>query len=297
MSAPNPPAPVPPGTPPAPESGAPRPKRTLGIIALITAIVGFLFAVIPGAMIVGWILLPVAFVLAIVAIFQPPSRTFGIWALVVSVLGGVIGAIVFVAVVAGAVDEAFGEDEVTIESSAPEASDAAEGTVSQDEGTQEKSTSEEAEATDETAAEEESEDIGTRDNPAPIGSVITGEEWEVVVNSVQLEATNAVMAANTFNDPPADGEAYLIVTVTTTYLGEDSSYDSMVDVDYVTADGTVITSTDNFAVAPEPEFGMTELFAGASSTGNIVLAAPIGDDGLLRVTPGLFADDVFVALS
>ncbi|PFG18502.1 hypothetical protein [Serinibacter salmoneus] len=290
MSTPTTPAPVPPGTPPAPDPSTSRPRRTLGIIALVTAILGFLFAVIPGAMLVGWILLPIAFVLAIVAMFQPPSRILGIWALVVSVLGGVIGAIVFVVLVAGAVDEAFSEDEVTVETAA-EAEDAEEETEA------------EAAAQDESQNESEGESegaagqVGTRDNPAPLGSVITGEEWEVVIDAVQLDATDAVMAANQFNDPPADGEAYLIVTVTTTYLGQDSSYDSMVDVDYVTADGTVITSSDNFAVAPEPEFGMTELFTGASSTGNIVLAAPLGDTGLLRVTPGLFADDVFVALN
>ena len=33
-------------------------KNTLGLIALIVGIMGFIFACIPGALIVGWVLLP-----------------------------------------------------------------------------------------------------------------------------------------------------------------------------------------------------------------------------------------------
>ena len=55
-----PPAYAPQGTP------TEKPARnTLGLVAMIIAIVGFIFACIPGALIVGWLLLPIAFILGI----------------------------------------------------------------------------------------------------------------------------------------------------------------------------------------------------------------------------------------
>src|SRR5690625_5746091 len=86
-------------------------RNTVGLIALITAIVGAVFAVIPGALIIGWILLPIAFILSIVSLFlKNQKRGQGIAALIISVIGTVIGVIVFFAVVTTAVDEAFNEN-------------------------------------------------------------------------------------------------------------------------------------------------------------------------------------------
>ena len=63
----------------------------------------------------------------------------------------------------------------------------------------------------------------------------------------------------------------------------------------LTATGEVISTWDSFAVAPEPSFGGGELYAGGTSTGNLAFLIPSSADGILRVTPGMFADDVFVA--
>lgn len=62
---------------------------------------------------------------------------------------------------------------------------------------------------------------GTRENPYPVGSVIDNDEWRVVVNSVTLGATDAVIAGNSFNEPPADGNEYILVNYSVTYLGAD----------------------------------------------------------------------------
>src|SRR5690625_6037449 len=45
-----------------PAGEAPKQRNTVGIIALITALVGAIFAMIPGALILAWVLLPAAFV-------------------------------------------------------------------------------------------------------------------------------------------------------------------------------------------------------------------------------------------
>ncbi|GAA2035740.1 hypothetical protein GCM10009819_20330 [Agromyces tropicus] len=82
--------------------------HVLGIIALIVAAVGFIFACIPGALIVGWILLPIAFILSIVALFLKGRKWAAIAGLVVSIVGTIVGFVVFFAVVATSFEQAFG---------------------------------------------------------------------------------------------------------------------------------------------------------------------------------------------
>lgn len=93
----------------APSPGK-RPRNVVGIVALALAAVGFIFACIPGALIVGWLLLPVGFILGIVSLFQKGKPKWqGVTAIVVSVVGTIVGVIVFISVVAGAVSEAVGD--------------------------------------------------------------------------------------------------------------------------------------------------------------------------------------------
>ena len=66
----------------------------LGIVALVVAVVEFVFACIPFVQVVGWILLPVALVLAVVALFLEGRKWPAITALVVSFVGAIVGAVV-----------------------------------------------------------------------------------------------------------------------------------------------------------------------------------------------------------
>ena len=87
-----------------------KPRNVLGIVALALAAVGFIFACIPGALIVGWILLPIAFILGIVALFQKDKPKWqGVTAIIVSVVGTIIGVIVFLVVAATAFNNAFSD--------------------------------------------------------------------------------------------------------------------------------------------------------------------------------------------
>jgi hypothetical protein len=138
---------------------------------------------------------------------------------------------------------------------------------------------------------------GSRDHPFPIGTTITGREWDVTVNSVTLAATDQVMAANQFNDPPPEGQQYALVNITATYHGEDSSY-AWVSVKYVAIDGTTSDSGDSFAVAPDDFDSLQEVYTGASITGNIDLLVPVEapEQGVLSVTPDVLGDKVFVSV-
>jgi len=254
-----------------PETPA-KTKNTLGVIALVTAIVGAVFACVPGALIIGWILLPIAFILGLVALFQKGRRRAAIAAVIISIVGTVVGVVVFLAVVADAFDDAFNE-EPTVKTS--------------DKGS------------DDSAADG-SEKKGTRENPYPLGSEISSEDWTVTVNSVDLDGTQAVMAENPFNESPAEGHVYILVNLTATYTGDDPEGDTpWTQVAYVSSEGKSFEVYDNLVVAPDQFDELTTLYEGASTSGNLVIEAPAEAlaDGVLAVTPGLIGGKVFVAVA
>jgi hypothetical protein len=257
---------------------APRKQRNvLGLVAFIVAVVGFIFACIPGALIIGWILLPIAFILAIVALFfKGQSKALALTGLILSVVGTIVAFVVFFAVVANSFNDAFGGTASSVtQTDAPKASAAAKD----DAGAK---------------ADAGTSKVGTRDNPAAIGSVIKGNDYTVTINSVNLNATDAILAANQFNEAPADGSVYALINATVTYTGKDSGSAALVGISYVTADGNVIHSYDKLVLAPDPTLGMDEMYNGASATGNVALQIPAAADGLIRVRPGVIADEVFV---
>ena len=64
----------------------------MGIVALVMAIIGFIFACVPGALIVGWILLPISFIVGLVGLFRKGEVIWpAITAVIVSVVGTVVG--------------------------------------------------------------------------------------------------------------------------------------------------------------------------------------------------------------
>ena len=92
-----------PGTPNrAPEPGG---VNVLGVVALVIAAVGFVFACVPLVQVVALILLPIAFVLSIVALFLEGRKWPAFTGLIVSVLGGIVGAVVFVIVTLGIIGQ------------------------------------------------------------------------------------------------------------------------------------------------------------------------------------------------
>ena len=261
-----------------PPTKAKKPLNVLGLIALITAALGFIFACIPGALIVGWILLPIAFVLALVSLFlKGKPKGMGIIALIVSIVGTIVGFVVFFSVLATSVDNAIGSGDTKV--------------VQPSSG---------AGATGAAAEEKPAANAGTRENPHPIGSVIESDDWRVVINSVTLAATDAVVAANQFNKPPAAGSEYVLVNYSTTYIGDDADgqMPAFVSVEYVTAEGTTVNKLDNYAVAPEPIDTMSTLYKDGTAKGNMVIEVPTATagQGVLAVRPGMLGDKVFVAV-
>lgn len=255
-------------------------KRNVpAMVALILAVVGFVFACIPGALGLGWLLLSAAFVVSIVSLFRKGrGKGLGITALVVSIVGSIVGAMVFLSVVVGAVDDALSGGDIAV---------VEEGATGTD-------------ALEETSTESDAAAQGTRDNPYPLGSTVANTEWEITINSVTFNADKRVMAEDEFNDAAPDGSEYILINVTEKYIGEDpeGSSTGFVFVNYVTPDGVTVDGTDTFAVAPDALDSMTTLYTGGSTEGNIALAVPSknADAGVLAVQPGMLGDTVFVAV-
>ncbi|PAU91997.1 hypothetical protein CK505_02820 [Kocuria sp. WN036] len=262
---------------------AKKQSNVVGLIALITAVLGFVFACIPGALIVGWILLPIAFVLGLVSLFlKDKSKWMGITAVILSIVGTIVGVVVFLTVVTTSFDEALGSGNTTVVEPSDDA--VADDGAAEEDG-----------AEGDAAAE-----AGTRGNPYPIGSVIESDDWRVVVNSVTLDATDAVVSVNEFNEPPAEGSEYILVNYSTTYLGDDpdGQVPAFVTVEYVTADSTTVNSFDNTVVAPEAIDTTSTLYTDGTATGNAAFEVPTAtaDQGVLAVSPGMLGDKVFVAV-
>src|SRR5699024_2752013 len=136
--------------------------------ALVVAVIGFIFACVPGALILGWIMLPIAFVLSLVGLFlRDRARWTAITALIVSIVGTIVGVLVFVFAVASAFDESFGGSSATVDDSAAEAGAESVAMDSADE------------AVDDSAAVGEPGE--SRENPVPLGTTVSGDEWDVTV--------------------------------------------------------------------------------------------------------------------
>ena len=268
---------------PVPMQQAPAPvkkgRNTVGIVALVMAVIGVIFACLPGALIVGWILLPISFIVGLVGLFRRGEAVWpAVTAVIVSVVGTIIGVFVFLMVVGSAVDEAISS------ASAVSASPAPDGALANSGG----------------SAAADSAQGKSRENPYPLRTEISSKDWKVVINSVTFNANDAVASANQFNEPPAEGKEYVLINYTATYIGNDPSGDTpaFVLVDFVTADGVTVDGADSIAVAPDAIDTLTTLYNGASVSGNVVRAVPSAhaQDWVLAVPPGLLADKVFVAV-
>lgn len=134
----------------------------------------------------------------------------------------------------------------------------------------------------------------TRDNPAPLGSKITGDDWTVSINSVKT------VPVDSFGSKAAAGSVLLSINMTATYTGDDEQGDSAwATVKFVSPDGTTVDSTSGSTMfLAENEFdSMKTVYNGASIKGDQLLEVPADwQDGVLAVSPDMLNDDTFVAV-
>ena len=240
-------------------------KNTLGLIALIVGIIGFIFACVPGALIVGWVLLPIAFILGIVRLVSSgKAKGASLAAVIISVVGTVVGVSVFVVVVGDAFGNAFRKADLS--PSPPTTTNGG-------------------------GPDPQPSSKGSRDNPLPIGETVSNQDWQVVLGPPR-EAWAEIAAANQFNNPPKPGMDYWIVPITATYTGNNTGNPMFgITVKFVGSDNR--TYDGYCGVIPDPVNDVGDLYKGGVAKGNKCVTVPAGANGLWTVSTGFGGNPVF----
>jgi hypothetical protein len=142
--------------------------------------------------------------------------------------------------------------------------------------------------------------------PQPIEGVSMGEsvavgDWTIRVAAITPDAGAVVAAENQFNDPPAPGKQFFMVTVEATYDGTESStfwFDmslESVGASAVAYDGF----QDSCGVLPDALSDVGETFPGGRVTGNVCWSVDAADAATLTMlaSPSFSFDDERAAFS
>jgi hypothetical protein len=112
-------------------------------------------------------------------------------------------------------------------------------------------------------------ELGERRNPIPVGQQAQVGDWEVNVVGAALDATQAVLDENMFNNPPEDGHRYVLVALDAIYGGEGSST-FWVDMMYAFVGSKGERFDVGKAVAPDPITETGEALPGVCISGNVI---------------------------
>lgn len=257
---------------------APAGKNGFGLAAVIIGAVALLLAFIPAVNVFAVILALVGVILGAIGLTKktkPKTK-----ALIGTILSGVaavlaiIMIVVYAAVFVKAVDDAL-----PAVGAAEEVAPAAEA-----------------------AEESGAADVGTRNNPAALGTTVTmtqagADTWEITPGASNLSAGDLVAAANQFNDAAPDGYQWALLPLHLTYVGADSStplYD--IRVKFVGADGKTYEEYNELASGyVDGELSnLNEMYTGASGDGNVLILVPSAniEQGTWSIAPS-FGDPYF----
>lgn len=145
---------------------------------------------------------------------------------------------------------------------------------------------------------------GTRESPYAIGATVTVGDYEVTVIDVVPDALDLVMAENQFNDPPAPGNQFFLVTVGLKYLGTETAnpFDlsfNAVGASNVGYDG--FSEASSCGVVPNDIFTLPELFPGGEAQVNACwqISSADADSLVMYIEPSFSfdgGDRVFFAI-
>ena len=142
--------------------------------------------------------------------------------------------------------------------------------------------------------------VGTRGNPAPLGSVARVGDWEISVVQVNQDAATVVADENAFNDPPADGLNFVLWNIEATYVGEESG-NFWVDTTWKVVGSDGNSFNESCGVIPDSISDAGETFSGASIAGNDCAAVEAsqleGATLLVEATFSIDDDRTFFAIS
>ena len=136
--------------------------------------------------------------------------------------------------------------------------------------------------------------VGSFTNPVPLGdSADVGGGWSLRVINVIPDATEQVMAENQFNEPPAEGRQFFLITVSLTN-GSDTPASPLTVVGFSAVGVSAVAYQpfeDSCGVIPN-ELSIAEVFPGGTTEGNICFSVRSDDvDSLILYTDSYITFD------
>ena len=124
----------------------------------------------------------------------------------------------------------------------------------------------------------------TLDNPVAAGEVLQGTDGtEIVVTGILEDATDLVMETNQFNDPPAEGNRFYMITVAVSYVsGTDSLNVAEADYSLIGDNRIVYTPFGNSCGVIPGELN-AELFPGGQAGGNVCFQVESDDSNFVLI--------------
>lgn len=130
---------------------------------------------------------------------------------------------------------------------------------------------------------------GSRGEPLPIDAPLTGGDWLVTIQNVNLNATDVVMEENRFNDPPAEGHQYVMFSVEMTYDGAEEPVNPRRVFNFAIVGTAGNTYDQSCGVIPAPMMlDVGDMYKGATAAANVCISAASEqlEGGTLRVGLG-----------
>lgn len=218
---------------------------------------------------------------------SPRKKNFFARHKILTVLGAIVVFIIFVSIASG------GDKNHT--ATAPSSAPAADVRSDDPTATDDPTTSSGPAADPSDTPTEEATKVsgeGTRDNPYPIGTTVSNDDWQVTLGT-PADGWKKIKAENSFNSKPEKGKAYYLVPVTAKYLG-DKTGTAWLDISVAFVGSDSVTYKDRCtAVFPKDLMDVAELYKGGVAKGNACLVVPEGVDGVWSVELGLFEEPIF----
>ena len=117
-------------------------------------------------------------------------------------------------------------------------------------------------------SEDLNSEVGSRNNPIPLGVSVVIGDWRVQVISVNKDALQLVLSSDSYATKPSPNERFLLIKVRATYIGEESGEPSS-DLRFkiVGSRGNTFVKSCGYFMDTFTENG--EAFPGATVTGNL----------------------------
>lgn len=143
---------------------------------------------------------------------------------------------------------------------------------------------------------DKNDELGTRANPVPIETEVkVGPNWNIAILEIVPDAWSIVKEENQFNDPPEEGNQFVMAKIRVSYVGEESDTPwTSLNIRYLGNDGNTYDS--GIGVLPKPFIDIGEQFPGASADANIGWEVPVDSlvDGTIIIEESFSFEDTRV---